>query len=94
MVGIPGEAVLGFGWASGGVPAKCGLRSVWKGGEELQGVSGEIGGRISSGSGGVLDAGSLEEGEAEVGCSWMDFRGEFDHSLTRDSLENGRLSPG
>ena len=75
-------------WVSVGlrqIPAKCwaGFSAGRKG--EVAGGSSEIWGWILGCSGGVLDAGSLEEGEAEVRRFWVDFRGVFGCSLARDS---------
>ena len=84
-------------WVSVGSQAdfrrKAGLFSAGRKGEVAGGL-GEIRGRILGCSGGVLGAGSLEEGEAEVRCLWVDFRREFDHSLARDCLWNPPLSFG
>ena len=69
---------VGFRLGLRQIPAKCraGFSAGRKG--EVAGGSSEIRGWILGCSGGVLDAGSLEEGEAEVRRFWVDFRGVLD----------------
>ena len=62
-------------------------------GEVADGL-GEIGGRILGCSGGVLGAGSLGEGEAEVGCFLVDFWGRMALSLAGIALECSLFSSG